>query len=428
MQDTDRLTLFRQMKGSVRGSEGVLLAGIDVAKNKHHGFFGTPKGRSLHKTLIFDNNRKGFESLRNLARDLQYQHGLNQIVYGLEPTASYHKALAEYLISQGEHVVYVSNIAVAKNRALLDGRWDKNDKKDAANVADLVGQGRCLYYDAPQESLRELRSLVAFRSKLKREEHALRMRVRNNLFAQYFPELDDFCLGAGYRDDLVLSIARHCLDPRQIAKMDFETFLKLVTSRPPTLLQEKRLREIWEVAKVSIGCQLHDAARWEAETLVTKLEAVREVVKDNEQRMEMVAKQFPEYEVLLSIPGFGPIVSAMVLAAIGDPFRFESRKQVLRLAGLDLSAERSGKNSDGVKPVISKQGKAALRYALVQAAMVASSLNPEIRSYFSKFLKGRELERGIKMKMKVKLAAKLLVVAWTLMKTGEKFKSSCFTG
>jgi hypothetical protein len=67
-------------------------------------------------------------------------------------------------------------------------------------------------------------------------------------------------------------------------------------------------------------------------------------------------------------------------------------------------------------------------FPLTQAAMVASSLNPDIRSYYSKLLKGRELERGIKLKMKVKLAAKLLVVAWTLMRRREQFKASCFTG
>ncbi len=109
-------------------------------------------------------------------------------------------------------------------------------------------------------------------------------------------------------------------------------------------------------------------------------------------------------------------------------FIYSSQKQVLRLAGLDLSAERSGKKSDSVKPVISKQGKAALRYALVQAAMVSSASNPDIRSYFSKLIKGRELERGINLKMKVKLAAKLLIVAWTLMKRRENFKPSCFSG
>jgi len=416
------------MRASVRGSEKYLLVGIDVAKCKHHAFFGTPNGRTLRKNLVFDNSTKSFESLRSLARDLQNQHGLVEVVYGVEPTASYHKPLAEYLIRQGDQVVYVSNVAVKNNRALLDGRWDKNDKKDAANVADLVGQGRCLYYDVPEESLRELRSLIAYRSKLKKQEHALRMRLRNNLFAQYFPELDRLFVKTGQPDDMVLSIAEHCLDPKQIARMEFDDFLKLITTRKIRIEQEKRLRELWEGAKNSAGCLVHDAARWEAKSLVSQLKTLREIVKDNELRMKTAAQQYPEYQSLLSIPGFGPIVSAMVLGAIGDPYRFENQRQVLRLAGLDLSAARSGKNSDSAKPVISKQGKAALRYALVQAAMVSSSSNPTVRSYFSGLLQGRELERGIKLKMKVKLAAKLLVIAWTLMKSREQFKPSCFSG
>jgi transposase len=116
----------------------------------------------------------------------------------------------------------------------------------------------------------------------------------------------------------------------------------------------------------------------------------------------------------------------MTVAAIADAHRFTSRKQVLRLAGLDLSASRSGKQSNSAIPVISKQGKAGLRYALVQAAIIASYKDAAIRSYFTRSLKGRELERGIKMKMHVKLAAKMLVVAWTLMKHNEPFDSDCF--
>ena len=43
------------------------------------------------------------------------------------------------------------------------------------------------------------------------------------------------------------------------------------------------------------------------------------------------------------------------------------------------------------------------------------------RSYFTKLLQGRERERGIKTKMRVKLAAKMLIIAWTLMKKKEVF-------
>jgi transposase len=53
-----------------------------------------------------------------------------------------------------------------------------------------------------------------------------------------------------------------------------------------------------------------------------------------------------------------------VIGALGNPFRFQNRKQVLKLAGLDLSADRSGTTSAKAIPVISKKGKADLRYAV----------------------------------------------------------------
>ena len=109
------------------------------------------------------------------------------------------------------------------------------------------------------------------------------------------------------------------------------------------------------------------------------------------------------------------------------PIALPAARQVLRLAGLDLSASRSGKKSDSAIPVISKQGKAGLRYALVQAAQIASYKDATIRSYFTGLLKGREMERGIKLKMRVKLAAKMLIIAWTLMKRNQAFDSDCFT-
>lgn len=423
---SDRIELFRKLKSNVRSSESHLLVGIDVAKDRHHAFFGTPNGKTLLKNLVFDNSKAGFDILKNQAKSLLDRHGLKESIFGIEPTASYHKPLAEYLICGNEHVVFVSNVAVKRNRELLDGRWDKHDKKDAANVADLMSQGKCLFYDLAEDRLRQLRSLLAYRIRLKKQEHGLRMRIRNHLFAQFFPELDRLYMQKGQIDDIALSIAEHCLDPQEIAQITFEEFLARVLRRKARVEQERRLRLIWYAAKESAGCAVHEAARWEAKTLVEQLRSVQEMVKELEGRIAELAKRFTEYSHLLSIPGFGPTLSAMVLAAIGDPSRFDNQKQVLRLAGLDLAAARSGKNSEKATPVISKQGKAALRYALVQAATIGCRCNAALSAYFSRLLKGRELERGIVMKMKVKTAAKLLVVAWTLMLRKEDFKVSCF--
>jgi hypothetical protein len=42
-------------------------------------------------------------------------------------------------------------------------------------------------------------------------------------------------------------------------------------------------------------------------------------------------------------------------------------------------------------------------------------------AYYTNKLRGREREPGIKTKMRVKLAAKLLLIAWALMKKKEPF-------
>ena len=134
-----------------------------------------------------------------------------------------------------------------------------------------------------------------------------------------------------------------------------------------------------------------------------------------------MAEGFPEYAYLKSIPGVGAYVSAMTLAAIGNPHRFENRAQLIRLAGFDLCAHRSGQKRTAAVPVISKKGKADLRYALYQAALVASSLSRHFRPYYNRLLEGRQREKGIRTKMRVKIAAKMLVIAWTLMKRKEFF-------
>ena len=89
------------------------------------------------------------------------------------------------------------------------------------------------------------------------------------------------------------------------------------------------------------------------------------------------------------------------------------------LVGLDLSASQSGKSQGS--PVVSKKGKSEIRYALYQAAMVASTRDKHFLTYFTDQLRGREKEPGIKTKKRVKLAAKMLMIAWTLMKKQEIF-------
>jgi transposase len=182
---------------------------------------------------------------------------------------------------------------------------------------------------------------------------------------------------------------------------------------------------IWQKASASIGCEVGEAVRFEAKLMVEGLRQIREALRATEAKITDLCVGFPEYEYLLTIPGFGPDVSSKVLGALGDPFRFTRGNQVLKMAGLDLVADRSGNRSDGVVPVISKNGKADLRYALYQAAVIGSSKHCHFIRWVTNKVRGRQREKGIKTRMRVKLSAKLLIIAWTLMKNKEPFNPDC---
>jgi transposase len=423
--DSIRLEEFRQIRKEIRGSREYLIVGIDVAKFKNYAFYGTADGRTLLKRMIFENTLEGFQKLRVQEDALKVSYGLEKVIYGLEPTANYHKPLGEYLIRCGRNVVLVAGTTVKNNRKMMNGRWDKNDTKDAAVIADLLSQGKFLFYEYPSMPLRDLRNLLSLKRRLKRQEHGHKVRIRNHLLAQYFPELDAYY---GIWGKEGLAIVRWCLDPSVIAGLEYEDFVRRVApdARDSSCRQE-RLRAVWEKAVDSIGCRAGESLDVEAKLMVEGLAYIRECIREVEEKIEEVCSCFPEYRRLLSIPGFGPDIASRVIAAIGNPFRFDNQKQVLKMAGMDLSANRSGVTSDNAIPRLSKSGNAYLRYALYQASMIASYRSTPFIRYFTDKLRGREKEKGIKTKMRIKLAAKMLIIAWTLMKKMEPFDPKYLT-
>ena len=417
--DSIRLEQFRQLRKEIRGSSEYLIVGIDVAKDKHYAFYGTATGKTLLKRMIFQNTIEGFEKLRIQEDSLKVRYGLEKVIYGLEPTGNYHKPLGEHLIKCCGHVVLVSGAAVKNNRKMMDGRWDKNDTKDAAVIADLISQGKFLFYEYASMPLRDLRNLLSLKKRLKKQEHSQKVRIRNNLLAQYFPELDKYYRNWGKEG---LAIVRWCLDPSVIVGLEYEEFVRRVAPNGRGgISQQERLRAVWKKAIESIGCMAGESLEVEAKLMVEGLQYIRDAIRYVEEKIEDICLDIPEYHYILSIPGFGPDVSSKVVGGIGYPFRFNNGRQVLKMAGMDLSANRSGKNSDNVTPKLSKSGKADLRYALYQAALIASCRNKHFVRYYTDKLRGREKEKGIKSKMRVKLAAKLLIIAWTLMKKQEYF-------
>lgn len=193
------------------------------------------------------------------------------------------------MIRHSREVVMVSGVAVKRNRELLNGRWDKNDTKCAANVADLISQGKCLFYESPISEIGALRDLLSLRERMKKQYHSLRMRIRGNLLAKFFPEFDRYFAKCPSES---LAIVKYCLDPDVIAGMEFGDFFQTVTTRERGLAQKRRLRKIHALSSESIGCPVDSTAEFEAEILVDQVKQTQQLIEEINDQIVGLASNF----------------------------------------------------------------------------------------------------------------------------------------
>jgi transposase len=414
----EQLEMCWAVQPNIRGGRAndYLIAGIEVGEQEHRALFGTASGEPLPEPLVFGNHRFGFEQLIARADELEVELDLSRVVFGVKPIAGYHKPLVEYLIDHEEITVLVPTVAGRAERGAAGG----DPGATLAAVAQRVAQGQ--WAAAPEPQLEGLRQLVRTRVQLEQQAQGVAKRMRQQLMAQYFPELEA-AAGARHRaapDRVVLQLMRSCFDPAASARKSFAELWHQVAEPSWGAREQARLVAVWQAAAGSIGCAQSVAVAWEAQRLAEQWESVQRQLTELDQLTCELVRWWPGYASVLTIPGVGPRGAAMIVAELGEPHRFTHRQQVLRWAGLDLRPQRSGRAR------ISRRGNAALRAALVHAAQVAVHCHPPIRAWFAKGLEGREPERGLRRKREVHLAAKLLVVAWRLMQRGGSFDPKKF--
>mgnify|MGYP002344255841 FL=1 len=120
------------------------------------------------------------------------------------------------------------------------------------------------------------------------------------------------------------------------------------------------------------------AARMELKLLQEDYDAK---LRQYEEIMTMVTalcEQLPEVAGLLEIKGIGLVMAAGVLAETGDLRRFDSPRQLQKLARLVITENSSGKHWG--QTGISKRGRAKLRAVLFRAAISLAKSNAEFRS------------------------------------------------
>ncbi len=126
---------------------------------------------------------------------------------------------------------------------------------------------------------------------------------------------------------------------------------------------------------------------------------------DGELRLH--AKADPRVKVLQTLPGVGQFTALVMVAEIGDISRFPSARKLASWAGLTPTVRGSDRTVRHGH--ISKQGSAWLRWVLNQAAQTAKR-SPEFAATYAAIAK----RRGKKIAT-IAIARKLLTRAWHLL-------------
>jgi transposase len=147
------------------------------------------------------------------------------------------------------------------------------------------------------------------------------------------------------------------------------------------------------------------------------LDELEHRVEACEREIFSAGRTHPYVPLLVSAPGIGTILGAVIAAEIGDITRFRSAKAFVGYTGLCPFVRQSG-SRDSRGP-LAKNGPKYLRWALVEAAIHAAR-TPAFRSRYLRTRKRLGRQRGSKV-ARIEVARDLATAIWHMLTKSEPF-------
>lgn len=268
------------------------------------------------------------------------------------------------LMSELGHELVVGD--PARLRAMVVRR-QKTDRRDALHLAEVYLRGDYPRVWAPGPHEWELRHLLG------------RRRVLVNLRRQVKMNLQGLAMNRGLRRGPRLHT---CRGQEQLEAL------------PLGLEERGRVKELYEL-----------------------LRQLNRQVEAMDALAETRAGQEPVATLLRTHPGVGPVTALAWVAWVGEARRFATSNQLTSYVGLNPSEYSSGGGRQKLGH-ISKQGNRFLRHLLVEAAVTAARLDPELR----RFCRRKAAAKGLGA-ARVAVARKLAVRMYWMARRGAVYSA-----
>ncbi len=394
-----------------------LVIGVDIGSRVQYARAFDWRGRELtRKAFKFMNSQDGFKQFYEWICQYMAETGLDNVIVGLEPTGHYWFPLAQFLESTQIKLALVNPLHVKQSKELDDGSQTKNDSKDPKVIAKLVKDGRYTVPYLPKGVYADLRIAWKVRESISKSLTANKNKLKR-WFATYFPEYMEVFCNLEAKSSLLL-LHQACL-PEELVRLGPEGVNKIWRDAKLRAVGMKRATTLVAAAKNSIGQKAGaEGARVELSYLLEDYELKHRQFEEIEKQIEDLCSQIPETKPLLEIKGVGMTTIAGFFAEVGDIRRFDSPKEIIKLAGFNLRENSSGKHKG--KTTISRRGRARLRKVIFKGVIPLLASNEEFRQLHEYYTMRKQ--NPLKKKQSVvAIGCKLIRVFWDIIMSGRAY-------
>lgn len=387
----------------------MIYVGIDVSKDKHDCFITNSDGEVLFPVFTIQNNRNGFDDLFSKVQSISSD--VSNIKVGLEATGHYSYNLLGYLIDKGLPTFVFNPLHTNLYRKSLSLRKTKTDKVDARTIAImLLSDVNLKSYSDTSYHNEELKSLTRYRFDKVQERAVLKQSV-SRLVTILFPELEKLVPSLHLAS--VYTLLSELPSAREIASCHLTHLTKLLENASKGRYSREKAIEIREAARVSIGSDM-PAKSLELKHTLRLIGELDSEITEIESEIKRIMDQISS--PILTIPGIGYRMGAMIPAEIGDFSRFDSPDKILAYAGASPSTYQSGQLESSYSHM-EKRGSRYLRFALINAAKYVCHWDETFGAYLQK-----KISEGKHYNVAITHATKKLVrLIYAMEKSGKPY-------
>ncbi|RAX43629.1 IS110 family transposase [Arthrobacter sp. AQ5-06] len=384
-------------------------AGIDSGKSAHHCVVIDQSGTVLLSKRV-ENDETAL--LQLIAETAESAAG-GEICWATDLNAGGAALLIELLAAHAQHLLYIPGRIVHHAAATYRGDG-KTDAKDARIIADQARMRTDLqaFRSADQISV-DLRMLTARRTDLICDRVRAINRLRATLL-EYFPALER---AFDYSKKAPLTLLSGYQTPegiRRIGLTRLTGWLRKRGCRNSAKMAEKALAAANAQHTVLPAQSMGSAL---VVRLADQISSTDAEIADVDAQITDLFRQHDSADVLLSMPGFGPVLAATFLANIGGNLDgFDSVDRLASVAGLAPVPRDSGRISGNLhRP---RRFNRRLLRTCYLAALSSLKNSPASRTYYDrKRGEGKSHKQAL-----IALARRRINVIWAILRDHTEYR------